>query len=743
MNTLSNPNQFPEEIPLEEFHGTIIPYDSSMESAGNPTTQGQDAFPEEIPIEEFKGELSTLTRMDLLEMIAKTGKEIVGDIHSQVNQEKTKMIEDLTRQLSRKDREGWVSDILKAFIKEPVKGLGSLADSYTTDPYNFAADTSKETIDDQKTASQYLPFTMKSQDVKPLINPEGFDRTDISFERGMGKAVDYATGGMTDSEYQSKAYENMGGGMHLLSQIASMGGIKKLATKYGWDNIAKIAGVLGSTDPKVLMGAFAFGTTDKYLENDPSMLKRLGMSTGAALGTEAVVSAVAGGIKNPRKVIQTVKDLPYKVAKVGLGITKGNFNKDIAKAFVDAGMEAPVSAVTDSTLVSWLNKLTKRIPYLAEKISERHRALESQFKAKVETVGDSIGAKKTDDVAEAISSSFAKMRELAGEGNVMDISDSLKVAEDIITQLKKAKANDDPSKAVISYLEDIIAGYKGGEASGEKMLQEILSSHQYNSMSQAQKQNLLKALNVAESKGITTVDAMIEQYQQLNGKMSDKNLFSSENGKRTLNLLHRFRNSLNNDFSKYGIENPAFNEARTEANKLFTQVKKREKWDAFWEKYTNHTEDTKRYKALSEALHDPKVKEELSNLLGEDTVDNLELLTKAAKGMAKSKLNDPNPSGSTIETQAKAFFSKWTGIVANGFAGALDLSKLVYTGSVTGGLVATSWALKSKNFVRKLVEFSERPTQSKAELLQKILKENTGLGIAELNKEMDSLKKHD
>lgn len=726
----------PDEIPIDQFKGELVPFEkvqNNLQSNHNqPDIQTQEQ--DEIPIEQFKGEIVPLTRIDLLGMIAKTGSEIVGDTKDRFNEQKVKLIEDFSRQLSRKEREGWVSDILKSFIKEPAKALGSVADSVTTDPYNFAADTSKETIDDKKTSSQYLPFTMKSQDVKPLINPEGFDRTDISFEKGMGKGVDYATGGMTDSDYQSKAFENVGGGMRFLTQVATPGGFKKLVDRIGWDTTAKIAGILGSTDPKVLMGAFAFGATDKALEDDPSMLKRLGLSAGAALGTEAVVSAVAGGIKNPQKVLQMAKDLPYKAAKIGLGITKGNFNKDIAKAFVESGMEAPVSAVTDSKIVAFANKIIGKIPYLAEFVSKRHQALEGQFKEKVTSLGEGIGKQKTDDVAEEIGNAFSKMRELAGEGNVMDISQSLGVAENIVNQLKKAKANDDPSKAVISYLEDVLSGYKGGNASADEMLKNLLSDHWYNSLPQVQKQNFLKALHVAENEKVTTVDAMIEQYQQLNGKMSDKKLFSSENGKRTLNMLHKFRNALNNDFAKYGVENPAFNQARTEANELFSKVKKRQKWDEFWEKYTNHTEDTNRYKQLHEALNKPEVKTELSKLLGEDTLDNLQLLTKAAKGMAKSKLNDPQPSGTEIMRTIK----EWISFGANAFAsGTLDPTTL----TITSSLGATAWALQSKNFVKKLVEFSERPTQSKAELLEKILKKNTGLGFVELQNEISKATK--
>lgn len=717
-------NQEIDEVPFEQFKGEIIPFESLPKELKEPQSQNNQAQEiDEVPFEEFKGEVVPLTRADLLGMIAKTGSEIVGEAKDRVNEQKVKLIEDFSRQLSRKEREGWVSDILKAFIKEPAKGLGANADA-VKDSALFTADAMGQP--NIGTDDLGMPLYSSSR-------PMDRNAPELPSVEGMaGKAVDYATGGMTDSDYQSKAFKNVGGGMHFLSQIAGVGGVEKLATKYGWDATAKIAGTLGSTDPKVLMGAFAFGATDKALEDDPSMLKRLGLSAGAALGTEAVVSAVAGGIKNPQKVVQMAKDLPYKAAKVGLGITKGNFNKDIAKAFVESGMEAPVSAVTDSKIVAFANKIIGKIPYLAEFVSKRHQALEGQFKEKVTSLGEGIGKQKTDDVAEEIGNAFSKMRELAGEGNVMDISQSLSMAENIVNQLKKAKANDDPSKAVISYLEDVLSGYKGGNASADEMLKNLLSDHWYNSLPQVQKQNFLKALHVAENEKVTTVDAMIEQYQQLNGKMSDKKLFSSENGKRTLNMLHKFRNTLNNDFAKYGAENPAFNEARTAANELFSKMKKRQQWDTFWEKYTNHTEDTNRYKQLHEALNKPEVKTELSKLLGEDMVDNLQLLTKAAKGMAKSKLNDPQPSGTEVMRTVKTWAS---GLITGLVNGTFDPVAM----STTVGLAATSWALGSKNFVKKLVEFSERPTQSKAELLAKILKKNTGIGFVELNRQLDSL----
>lgn len=714
-----------DEIPIDQFKGELVPFEDIQSQIQSPQNQLdiQNQEPDEIPIEQFKGETKPLTRLDLLGMAAKTGMEIVND--NQANVEKTihNGKEEIFRQLSKKEKNGIVSDLLKVFIKSPLKGAGKAIDVFK-DAALFTADAMGQSNigTDDLGMPQYSSNIPMSRNAPELPSMEGVG----------GTLANTITRGMTDSEFSETGkqfhLEEIASGMDLLGQLATPGGISKLAAKYGWNGVSKIAGFLGSTDPKVLAGAFAFGTTDKAIEDDTGTLEKLGLSTGVALGTQAAVSAVAGGIKNPQKVVQMAKDFPYKAAKVGLGITKSNFNKDIAKAFVDNGFEPPVSAVTDSKIVAFANKIIGKIPYLAEFVSKRHQALEGQFKDKITSIGEKIGPVKDDATIESVSNAFSKMRELAGEGNVMNISNSLKIAENIVTQLKKAKANDDPSKAAISYLEEIISGYKGSQGSANDSLKSFLEGDLFKNMAPVQKENTLKALNVVEKEGVATVDAMIEQYQQLNGKMGDKKLFTSDNGKRTLNLLHKFRSSLNKDFEAYGAKNPAFNQARMEANELFSNMKKSEQWDAFWNKYNNNTQDTKRYKALTEALHDQKVKNELSKLLGEDMVGNLELLTKAAKGMAKSVLNDPQPSGTEIMRTIKEWISGLSTALANG---TFDPTVM----ATTAGLGATAWALQSKNFVKKLIEFSDRPTQNKAEFLTKILQKNTGVGFAEIQKE--------
>jgi hypothetical protein len=610
----------------------------------------------------------------------------------------------------------WVSDVFKAFVKEPAEGVAS-------------------NLDDVKNAALFMIDALGQPNIGTddlgmprysSLRPLDRNAPELpSVEKAAGKVVE----SLTDAEYHDETYKAIGGGMRMLSKIAGFGGASKLAARYGWEGVSAVAEFLGSTNPKNLAGAFGFGVTDKVLEDDPSVLHRLGMSTGAALGTEAALSAVM----NPRQALQKVANVPYRMAKVMLGINKENFKQDIAKAFVEAGMDAPVSAVTDSKTVAHVNKIIETTPFFAGYVKKRHKGVEEQFTHKIKSSSEKIGERDSGagEVQQAIEDAFAKMDALAGEGNIMDVSHSLRVAEKAVHQLKKAGGHDDSSKNALSFLEDVLHHYKGGDASSEKMLQEMLSSSSYTSLTQQQKQNFLKALQVAESEQVTTVDAMIEQYKQLNGKMSDKNLFVGDNGKRSLNLLHQFRKALNEDFATYGAQHPAFHEARNEANALFSRVKKRQEWDAFWEKYTNATRDTYGYGSLHKALSTPAVARKLSTLLGDNAVENIRILEKVSKGMIQSKLNDPNPSNSGYVVALSKYLVSLSQAFAKGqFSPAL---------TATVGMGITTWALQSKHFVKKLVEFSERPTQTGAERLERMIKKHTGLGIAALTQEADTL----
>lgn len=719
----------PDEIPLDQFQGKLLSSEEVKQYFSNrnqhPVADVQatpeiNQQPDEIPLDQFQGELKELSKIDLLKLGGKAAFDVGKDIHQGADQKREEVVNDLLRQISRKEREGFISDLLKAFIKEPAKGVGASADR-VKDAALFTTDA----MGQPNIGTDDLGMPHYSSNMPMFRNAPEMP----SMEKAAGSAVDTATLGMTDSEYSNPSMEVFGSGMNTLGQLAGPGGVSKLAEKYGWAGLSKVAGFLGSVDPKVLMGAMAFGATDKALEKEPHVLKRLGLDTTAALGTEAVVAGAIGGYKNPRKVVEMVKNAPYRAAKIGLGITKGNFNKDIARAFVDAGMEAPVSAVTDSKIVAFANKIIGKVPYLAEWVSKRHQKLEGQFNERITSLGEKIGPMKDDAIALATDQAFESMRKIAGEGNVMDVRHSLGVAEKIVMQLKKAAANDPASTTVINTLGSIIKRYKGDVGSGNEDLKKFLQSDMFKNMAPVQKENTLKALNIVESEGVATVDAMIEQYQQLNALMKRKDLFTLNDGG-TLKLLHKFRNALNNDFAAYGKDNPAFDKVRTEAHQLFSKVKKREEWDTFWNKYNNNTQDTKRYKSLHESLHDPKVKHELSKLLGEDMVGNLELLTKSAKGMAKSVLNDPQPSGTEIMRTIKVLIGYMAG-----------QGEPFYGLATATGLVATTWALQSKHFVKKLVEFSERPSDNMARYLERLLRKNTGLGIVALNNELDKLQK--
>lgn len=630
------------------------------------------------------------------------------------------------------------NDLLRIAVKAPAATVGSLADMVTTLPYNLGVAGYNALTGDNKPQSKTLEH----------VAEEG---------------IDTVTGGKTKGG--GPIYEGTKLALSLAIPGATGAKLVQKAVQAGKEvpKAVKALNFFGSTDPKVIASAVPAGAAMEIArKNDAGLLTEMGIGVGTGLAAQRALTG-AVGLSNFRKrpgdalmaagdalkgVASSAKELPYKIAKVGLGIkksnfiTKSNFNEDIAKAFLEAGLQAPVSAVTDSRIVGLANKTLSKVPYLAEWVSKRHKELEEGFTKYRNDLGEKIGPQKTDAISKQTSSLFKEMIKLAPEGALMDISGSVKKAEEIVSQLRKAASNDSPSKKTIEFLEPFLARYKEGKGTDSESLINFVKSDFFKNMGETQKQSALKALNISELQGVAPTNHIVEQYQQLNSFMGEKDLFKGDNGKRNLNLLHEFRRSLKADLAIYGKENPEFDKVRKQANKLFSQTKKRQEWDRFWEKYQNATQDTQRYKPLTEALHKTEVKEKLTRLLGKDLAHNLEIITKASKGMAKSALNDPNPSG----TELQRMVNRWGSMMMNTLTGG---GASLATGSpvplllMLGGPASVAWALQSRNFVKKLVEYSEKPSVQKGKILERIVMKNTGLTLEELNKDLkDSLEKY-
>ena len=684
-------NQEIDEIPLEQFKGELIPFESLPDNLKAPQPQNNQDI-DEVPLEEFKGEIVPLTRADLLGMIAKTGKEIVGDINSKVNEQKTKLIEDFSRQLSRKEREGWLSDILKAFVKEPAKGIGANVDA-VKDSALFTADVMGQPNIGTDDLGMPLYSSSRPLDRNAPELP--------SIEKGAGKLVDYATGGMTDSDYQSKTFENIGGGMHFLSQIASVGGLEKMATKYGWDAIAKIASILGSTDPKVLMGAFAFGATDKALENDPSMLNRLGMSTGAALGTEAALSAVTGGIKNPQKLVKPLAALS------GLG------KKRIDVEAVDAGKRIGVdlfpASVTDAPHVALGHQAMNKTPIFSKHLKDSVDETTQQYQAAFDRMLDKVAPKLEREFDEQANLIYAPTKKLARKDDMVDYSLVIEGAKNLKHELRSPNKSE-PTKALEKYLDEII-GYTEGRVKSSEL------PAGFDKMPKNVQKQVLDELKQG-GQSISLAEALRHKIE-LNKIMNDRNIFDRIDTD-SQGLLKLIKKDVDRVLMRYGnLHNKEWLQSLKKSDLEYGAMAKRKNLEeALLDKVSDPVTGKPRYNGLIKALSNPKSQKFLKNNLGQQQYNHLKDFIKVGQALERVNRNIPNPSGTAI------------------VGSALGLLKSVYTFGFTPNLVAgavgasvLTYLLQSKSFVRTATKLAKNPSEPLAKRLEKIVKDHTGLTI--------------
>lgn len=682
---------------------------SSFEKGrSNNTISSNESYPDTL---DDLGAVS-LTKMEALEGLAKTTMGLKDDIKN--NAEKTihNGKEEMFRQLSKKEKNGIVSDLLKVFVKSPLKGAGKAADMMTTDPYNFAADTSKETIKDDRIANRYLPFTLKSENVKPIVNPEGFDRTNISFKGAMERSADALTGGMTDSEFSETGkkfhLEEITSGMELLSQLATPGAISKLAAKYGWNGISKIAGFLGSTNPKVLAGAFAFGATDKALENDTGTLERLGLSTGAALGTEAALTAVAGGIKNPQKALKPVASL--------LGLGKNRLDVEAVDAGKRIGVDLFPAAVTDAPQTALGQQVVNKTPvfgnYLKKSVDETTKQYQSAF----DRMLDKVAPKLEREFEEQANLIYAPTKKLIRPKDMVDYSSVIEGAKKLKYELKSPNKSE-PTKALEKYLDEIIEYTEGAVKKADL-------PQGFDKMPKNIQQKVLGELKQG-NQNISVAEALRHKIE-LNKIMRDRNIFDRIDTDSQA-LLKIIKRDVDRALMKYGNQhNKAWLESLKKSDLEYGKMAKRKNLEeALLDKVYDATTGNPKYNGLIKALSNPKSQKFLKNSLGQEQYNSLKDFIKVGQALDRVNRNIPNPSGTAIVSSSIGLLTSiWNfGLTPNLAGGAAGAGLLTYL-------------LKSKEFVKTATKFAKNPTDPLAKRLEKIVKENTGLTIQAVIKQI-------
>jgi hypothetical protein len=323
-----------------------------------------------------------------------------------------------------------------------------------------------------------------------------------------------------------------------------------------------------------------------------------------------------------------------------------------------------------------------------------------------------VGRKKTPEVKKEISQDYKLMRAAIPEEDTILASDLLET----ITALEKELAStfhSEPTKKLFTVMNDIKEDILSGQTKLPEGFERFPAHVQEKILEQIKQETILRPVAVKK---------LVRQKVELNKFMRDKNIFDRTDTD-TLSLTKLLQESTDKVLEEYGAKNPKFLKRYRAANEKYAQTARREELDDLLGGKIRdpHTGEVA-YTPLVKILQDKDQQVFLKNNLGEQNYQKLTDFITVAQAMDALKRNNPNPSGTALVTAVIGF--------VQGLAGSNPLPTLA-----SGlGVYGASKLLTSKRFINKATQFAKEPTDTLAQQIEKIVKEETGVALQTLMK---------
>jgi hypothetical protein len=538
----------------------------------------------------------------------------------------------------------------------------------------------------------------------PALKPEG-GRAELplipSAMDAIDHGIDQATGNYTRTPEQEKWFQE---GIKYATSIATGGGLGVAAEKAGYKGVEIALKAAGSTRPSTILGVGASGAAmQKAHEAEASAPVAFGSGIGAGLAMELAMKGLK--LTNLKKAGVTLS-----------GLGKKSLNVNALDSAERLGIDLPATAVTKSAITAQTNQLMSKMPYFGDKIGKKIHTTSEQFQQAWEQMLDMVGAPKTEEVSGKIKRSYERVARTIPDDAVLDTTPILESIKSIREKVALAKVQSEPTKKLVKILDEFEAAFSQGTLDIEAILEKNLSLKEAFAM-------MDKPAMVA---GIETpVKGMLRQKQELNKIRKDKGLFDRTDTD-SLEFLNELQAGVNKTLENYGATNPRFARALKVADQRFAETARRKELDdVLVGKIVNSVTGEVSYNGLLRVLSDPKQQKFLKSRLGEANYKKLEDFKNVAKAMESSKRNNPNPSGSGT---MNAIYGLFTAILYH--------HNPVTTVATVGGAALTTTLLTNKKFLNLATRFAKEPTESLAEKLAAIVKENSGMTIQNLQKVM-------
>lgn len=571
-----------------------------------------------------------------------------------------------------------LASVGKSGVAGAVGGLADLA----TAPYNMGAaahNFQRENIDQDvlDAAARFNPdMPSVPYDVELPSIPSATEAID--------SGIDSLTGGYTQTP-EGQRWLNEG--VKFGASLASPGGLAKAGVKG--------MSALGTLRPAGLAGAFAAGATGEALR-DKGAATSLGGSLGAGIATDLAARRLGG---------TALKKAGTSLA----GFGQKRMNLDAIDAAEKIGIDLPNAAVTDAVIPKYMHTLVSKTPHFGDKLKEQYKTASGKFQESFGKMLDSVGPLKDEEVQALNSKNYASMRKALPREDTIETKDLIETINQLENDLESTFYGDTTTK-LMSVMTDIKKSLMGG---GKKVSD--LPKWFDRISPEAQKQIRME---LVES---TTVPVfkLLNQKKELNEFLNKKGVWTKENAG-TLELATQLQKTTNDLLKQYGeTQNPKFLDAWKKADKQFAKVAKRETLEKLLSgKLEDPNTNEVKYKSLVKVLEDRNNQKLLKNTLGTTNYDKLKDFVTVAKSIGS--IENLNPSGTAVVTGALQFLKYLT---------AGDIIALTTAVAEAG---SAYYVLTNKKFLNLATQFAKEPTLSRAQKLEKLFQEETGLSMQSL-----------
>ena len=586
-----------------------------------------------------------------------------------------------------------------SLVKSGVAGaVGGLADTATA-PYNFGAaahNFQREHIDQDvlDAAARFNPdMPSVPYDVELPLIPSATEAID--------SGIDSLTGGYTQTP-EGQRWLNEG--VKFGASLASPGGLAKAGVKG--------MSALGTLRPAGLAGAFAAGATGEALR-DKGAATSLGGSLGAGIATDLAARRLGG---------TALKKAGTSLA----GFGQKRLNLDATHAAEKIGIDLPNAAATNAMIPKYMHTFISKTPYVGERLKEQYKTASGKFQESFEKMLDSVGPLKDEEAQALNNKAYEKMYKAIGiesdvpvdleamdKINITGIVSDMRNVKELLKSLLYSKENAD----VLQRLDSAISNVTSGIGELPKDIQNVFPQ-----LPEKSRKQILEQLNVQKS----PVLEVINTKRNISQVLAAKGFWTKETAG-TYKLLEGLRKKTDELLVEYGkTQNPEFLKAWKAADKQFEKVAKRQTvQDLLSGKLEDPNTNEVKYKSLVKVLEDRNNQKLLKNTLGTTNYDKLKDFVTVAKSIGS--IENVNPSGTAVVLALVHAAQEAVKFFATG-----DLSLLSSAASAAGEIGASYFVLTNKKFLNLATQFAKEPTLSRAQKLEKLFQEETGLSMQSL-----------